>query len=157
MARDESFIALASAIKNINENTNYMKKKLDDHVLTDENFKRDISLDLQNIHLTIDKKLDLFIEDQKIKNETFEKNDMKLSRAIEAIIKKLPPDNTDWKYFSELIDWFKDKKDENKKIKFSLKEKFALMIMMLISNASLLFVIIPLFKLFGIDLTKLKP
>jgi lipopolysaccharide export LptBFGC system permease protein LptF len=157
MPKDEGFIAIASAVNNINSNTNYMRERLDKHIENDETFKRDISLDLQNIHLTVDKKLELFIEDQKVKNETFEKNDMKLSRAIESIVKKLPPEGTDWKYFSEIIEWFKDKKDENKKIKFSLKEKFALMIMMLISNASLLFIIIPLFKLFGIDLTKLKP
>jgi hypothetical protein len=152
---NESWTALMGAIKNINENTNYMRKKLDDHITKDDDFKRDISLDLQNIHLTIDKKLDLFIEDQKIKNETFEKNDMKLSRAIEAVVKKLPREDINWKAFLEMLNQWVDNKEFAKKFKFTLKEKLILSGIIITCNAGLYIITAFLISHFGIDISKI--
>jgi hypothetical protein len=132
-----------------------MRKKFDEHEKIDDTFKRDISLDLQNIHLTIEKKFDMLIESQNIKNECFEKNDQKLARAIESMNKKLPHDEIDWAALGEMVQHYKDNKDFEKKIKLTLKEKFAFGIIMLASNAGLLFIVIPVLKLINIDITKI--
>lgn len=160
---NNEFLALMGTVKNISENTNYIRERQDRLITEVSDTKLNLSKEIQDLHLMmnakddkLEKKLDILVEDQKIKNETFEKNDMKLSRAIEAISRKLPSTDIDWKALSEMVEKWKENKDFEKKIKLSLKEKIVFGVIMLASNAGLLFVIIPIFKLFGIDITALK-
>jgi acetone carboxylase gamma subunit len=140
-------------MKDVKEDIKYIRTKQDTNDTKFLNFQKDISMDLQQSHMMFDKKLDMFIENQKNENKLLEEK----IKDIHEIKERLPNEKLDFNIVKEIIEHYKDNKDFIQKVKLGIKEKLVFAGFILVANLGLLFLIKPILIKLGVDVTKLFP